>query len=280
MGLGGVPVPWPTDSACGRSLRDVGFDDSVTAAGIEHFRPRRRSCCRPRAARFVEARAGLRPATTDDLPIVGRSSTMRGVYYATGHYRNGVLLAPLNRIARRGLAPRRPRIRRTTRRCAGSVRAVTLRRAQGHPEPFDVLRVAPGTVEGRARSRGMKLRSITRPREVVGLTGLTGVSCNGGMPGDSSNPRWRPIVPRRGDSRSGVTTPLDVPSCRLADLRRRGFRSRGCGVCFNAAETSSPCGSLKRSRGGPMTLFHWRRSLYRRMETGRLLDLEHRRRRC
>jgi glycine oxidase len=29
------------------------------------------------------------------LPIIGGSSTMRGVYYATGHYRSGVLLAPL-----------------------------------------------------------------------------------------------------------------------------------------------------------------------------------------
>jgi glycine/D-amino acid oxidase-like deaminating enzyme len=43
----------------------------------------------------VDARAGLRPATADELPIVGRSSTMRGVYYATGHFRNGILLAPL-----------------------------------------------------------------------------------------------------------------------------------------------------------------------------------------
>jgi glycine/D-amino acid oxidase-like deaminating enzyme len=46
-------------------------------------------------AGFLEVRVGLRPATTDELPIVGPSSTMRRLFYATGHYRNGVLLAPL-----------------------------------------------------------------------------------------------------------------------------------------------------------------------------------------
>ena len=39
--------------------------------------------------------AGLRPATPDHLPIVGVLETSPNVMYATGHYRNGVLLAPL-----------------------------------------------------------------------------------------------------------------------------------------------------------------------------------------
>jgi glycine oxidase len=46
-------------------------------------------------AGFLEVRVGLRPATADELPIVGPSSTMRRVFYATGHYRNGVLLTPI-----------------------------------------------------------------------------------------------------------------------------------------------------------------------------------------
>jgi glycine/D-amino acid oxidase-like deaminating enzyme len=33
--------------------------------------------------------------TADELPVIGPSSTMRHVFYAAGHYRNGVLLAPL-----------------------------------------------------------------------------------------------------------------------------------------------------------------------------------------
>jgi len=46
-------------------------------------------------ALFEEVRVGLRPMTRDELPAIGASSTMPHVFYATGHYRNGVLLAPL-----------------------------------------------------------------------------------------------------------------------------------------------------------------------------------------
>jgi glycine oxidase len=48
-----------------------------------------------KTASFTEVRVGLRPATPDALPIVGPSKALPGVIYATGHYRNGVLLAPL-----------------------------------------------------------------------------------------------------------------------------------------------------------------------------------------
>jgi glycine oxidase len=44
---------------------------------------------------MVDARAGLRPKGPDDLPLVGRSRVVPGLIYATAHYRNGVLLAPL-----------------------------------------------------------------------------------------------------------------------------------------------------------------------------------------
>jgi glycine oxidase len=43
---------------------------------------------------FVRVIAGLRPATPDNRPLIGRSDT-EGLIYATGHYRNGILLAPL-----------------------------------------------------------------------------------------------------------------------------------------------------------------------------------------
>ena len=42
----------------------------------------------------MEAHAGLRPGTPDNLPIIGPGSTA-GLVWATGHYRNGVLLAPI-----------------------------------------------------------------------------------------------------------------------------------------------------------------------------------------
>jgi glycine oxidase len=43
---------------------------------------------------LVSARAGLRPATADNAPAIGRGE-LDGLLWATGHYRNGVLLAPL-----------------------------------------------------------------------------------------------------------------------------------------------------------------------------------------
>jgi glycine/D-amino acid oxidase-like deaminating enzyme len=43
---------------------------------------------------IVETWSGLRPATPDELPILGPGA-IPGVIYATGHYRNGVLLAPI-----------------------------------------------------------------------------------------------------------------------------------------------------------------------------------------
>ena len=90
-------VPWTDGTVLvGATSEEVGFDDRVTPDAVARLRDAASALVpASRAARFVEARAGLRPATPDELPIVGRSSTMRGVYYATGHYRNGVLLAPL-----------------------------------------------------------------------------------------------------------------------------------------------------------------------------------------
>jgi len=46
------------------------------------------------AARVLEAWAGLRPGTPDDLPILGVTATP-GYFVATGHFRNGILLAPV-----------------------------------------------------------------------------------------------------------------------------------------------------------------------------------------
>ena len=80
----------------GATAEDAGFDERTTVAGVRDLLD---SACDlvPHLwqATFVGARAGLRPATADEMPIIGRSSKMPGLVYATGHYRNGVLLAPL-----------------------------------------------------------------------------------------------------------------------------------------------------------------------------------------
>ena len=96
-GTAGYLVPWEDGSVLvGATVEDAGFDERITAAGVRHLlESAMKLVPAVGAATFDGARAGLRPATADELPIIGRSSTMRGVYYATGHYRSGVLLAPL-----------------------------------------------------------------------------------------------------------------------------------------------------------------------------------------
>jgi glycine oxidase len=96
-GTAGYMVPWEDGRVLvGATVEDAGFDETVTVAGVWHLLETAIGLVPSvESAAFDEARVGLRPATTDELPIVGRSSTMRGVYYATGHYRSGVLLAPL-----------------------------------------------------------------------------------------------------------------------------------------------------------------------------------------
>lgn len=43
---------------------------------------------------LTETRAGLRPASPDNAPLLGPSA-LPGLHLATGHYRNGVLLTPV-----------------------------------------------------------------------------------------------------------------------------------------------------------------------------------------
>lgn len=90
-------VPWRDGTVLvGATVEDAGFDERPTTAGIhELLEEGFRLLPALRRAAFEEVRTGLRPMTSDELPAVGPSSRMRGVFYATGHYRNGVLLAPL-----------------------------------------------------------------------------------------------------------------------------------------------------------------------------------------
>ena len=94
-------VPWRDGSLLvGATAEDVGFDEGATVAGVRDLLEY--ACDLVPAAwsaRFEGVRVGLRPATDDELPIIGRSSSMPGVFYATGHFRNGVLLAPLTAFA-------------------------------------------------------------------------------------------------------------------------------------------------------------------------------------
>ena len=80
----------------GATVEDVGFDERPTSSGVQQLLEGALSLMPAlRGAAFEEVRVGLRPKTRDELPAVCPSSTMPHVFYATGHYRNGVLLAPL-----------------------------------------------------------------------------------------------------------------------------------------------------------------------------------------
>jgi glycine oxidase len=80
----------------GATVERVGFDASVTAAGVESLLAAARALLpETAAARFLGASAGLRPDTPDHLPLIGPFAGADGLVLATGHYRNGVLLAPL-----------------------------------------------------------------------------------------------------------------------------------------------------------------------------------------
>ena len=90
-------VPWDDGTLLvGATMEEVGFDEKTTTAGVQDLL---NAACtfvpRVRSAGFLGARAGLRPATPDAMPIIGWSRRVPNVMYATGHFRNGVLLAPL-----------------------------------------------------------------------------------------------------------------------------------------------------------------------------------------
>jgi glycine oxidase len=79
----------------GSTLEDAGFAKSVTPAGLQKILSAACELAPALAnAEIIETWAGLRPGTPDDLPILGPTD-IGGLIVATGHYRNGVLLAPV-----------------------------------------------------------------------------------------------------------------------------------------------------------------------------------------
>ena len=93
-------VPWRDGTVLvGATVEDVGFDETATVAGVQQLSGAAiRMLPALEQAEFSGVRVGLRPATADELPVIGSSLSMPGIVYATGHYRNGVLLAPLTAL--------------------------------------------------------------------------------------------------------------------------------------------------------------------------------------
>lgn len=79
----------------GTTVEEAGFDKRTDVATIQRLH-RAAIALVPelRNAKILENWAGLRPGTPDALPILGQTSTP-GYYVATGHFRDGILLAPI-----------------------------------------------------------------------------------------------------------------------------------------------------------------------------------------
>ncbi|MGC2248144.1 MAG: FAD-dependent oxidoreductase, partial [Terriglobales bacterium] len=79
----------------GATQEEAGFDKRTVPATIQKLRQAAIDIVPKLAeARILEAWAGLRPGTPDGLPILGATSTP-GYFVATGHFRDGILLAPV-----------------------------------------------------------------------------------------------------------------------------------------------------------------------------------------
>lgn len=106
-GVGGWPivqpvanyylVPWEDGRVvCGGTLEpEAAFDTRPTAMGVyQLLREALRMAPGLRAATLGEVRVGLRPTSSDDLPVLGRLPGWSNVYVASGHGTEGLLLGP------------------------------------------------------------------------------------------------------------------------------------------------------------------------------------------
>ena len=85
----------PQTVVVGSTIENAGYEKRVTSGGIEKILSAA-NCLAPELANaeIAETWCGLRPGTPDQLPILG-TAEIDGLVFATGHYRNGILLAPV-----------------------------------------------------------------------------------------------------------------------------------------------------------------------------------------
>jgi glycine oxidase len=84
------------ETFAGATIEDVGFRATNSARGLAGIqRMAHRLVPALRGVPVARAWAGLRPGSPDGFPIIGRAPGAENVYLATGHFRNGILLAPI-----------------------------------------------------------------------------------------------------------------------------------------------------------------------------------------
>ncbi len=85
----------PQKLVAGSTLENAGFEKSVTPGGMKQILDAALELVPELAnAAIIETWSGLRPDTPDHLPVLGPTD-LEGLVIATGHYRNGILLAPV-----------------------------------------------------------------------------------------------------------------------------------------------------------------------------------------
>ena len=80
----------------GSTSEHAGFENCVTDEGLRTIRSMAAEII-PMLRDFplADSWAGFRPCAEDGLPVLGPTEDVRGLFFATGHYRNGILLAPI-----------------------------------------------------------------------------------------------------------------------------------------------------------------------------------------
>ena len=85
----------PQTLVVGSTLENAGYKKGTTSGGLEKILSAVNELVPElSSAEILEIWSGLRPGTPDQLPILG-PTTLEGLVMATGHYRNGILLAPI-----------------------------------------------------------------------------------------------------------------------------------------------------------------------------------------
>jgi glycine oxidase len=96
-GTAAYAIPRPSgEHIIGSTVEFVGFDRQVTVEGMTGIlQAITRLVPAIHEAAMVASWACLRPAAPDGLPLLGRAPSRPGLVIATGHFRNGILLAPI-----------------------------------------------------------------------------------------------------------------------------------------------------------------------------------------
>jgi glycine oxidase len=97
------------EAIAGSTMEYVGFRPETTPAGLARiFAGATALCPMLTTAAVKRTWAGLRPVTADGLPIIGAEPRLAGLWYATGHGRNGILLAGITGVVVRQLVSGEP----------------------------------------------------------------------------------------------------------------------------------------------------------------------------